>query len=58
VRHALIPKGAAMALHLTKEFNDGVLDAQAQIKNRNPFDFFDEYEKYYAYDIGYQIGKQ
>jgi len=47
----LIPKGRAMALNLTPEYDEGT----ASNKNdKNPYDFFDEYEKHYAWDIGSQ----
>lgn len=47
----LIPKGRAMALHLTPEFRDGKVSST---DDKNPYDFFDEYEKHYAWDIGSQ----
>ena len=46
-----ICKGAACALHLTPEYDEG---RQAAPRSQNPYDFFDEYEKHYAWDIGNQ----
>jgi len=46
-----ICKGRACALHLTPEYKAGQL---ALPRATNPFDFFDEYEKHYAWDIGNQ----
>ena len=51
MRHPAIPKGRAMALHLTKEYKEGLL---APKRTDNPYNFFDEYEKHYAWDIGNQ----
>lgn len=42
-----------MALHLTKEYREGQV---AKPRSNNPYDFFDEYEKHYAWDIGNQKG--
>ncbi len=50
-KHPLVPKGKACALHLTKEYEEGLL---ATKRADNPYSFFDEYEKHYAFDIGNQ----
>ena len=42
-----------MALHLTEEYREGQV---AGSRTQNPYDFFDEYEKHYAWDIGRQKG--
>ena len=47
----MICKGRACALHLTYEYR---LGREAMPRERNPFDFWDEYEKHYAWDIGNQ----
>ena len=44
-----------MALHLTDEFTEGY---NAEINTKNPYDFFDEYEKSYAWDMGNQRRKR
>lgn len=49
----VIPKGRAMALHLSEEYREGKL-ANTDI---NPYDFWDEYEKSYAWDMGWQWRK-
>lgn len=46
----MICKGRACALHLTKEYVEGF---QAKT-DKNPYDFFDQYEEHYAWCIGYQ----
>ena len=46
-----ICKGRACALNLTKEFEEGKVSLPRSL---NPYDFFDEYEKHYAWDIGNQ----
>jgi len=51
MKHPLIPKGKAQALHLTAEYEEGRL---AEPRSQNPYDFFDEYEYHYAWDIGNQ----
>jgi len=51
MKHPLMPKGSACALHLTNEFKEG---QQAEPRTINPYDFFDEYTKHYAFDIGNQ----
>jgi len=40
-----------MALHLTPEYDEG---KDSKINDKNPYSFFDEYEKHYAWDIGSQ----
>ena len=54
MRTALVCKGSAMALHLTSEYEEG----KAAKTNINPYDFWDEYTKHYAWDIGRQTGKK
>jgi hypothetical protein len=49
-RHPLIPKGKAMALHLTEEYTEGI-NASTDI---NPYDFFDEPMKHTAWCYGSQ----
>ena len=46
-----------MALHLTQEFRDGCLVGALGNPDKNPYNYFDEYEKFYAWDIGHQKGK-
>ena len=46
-----ICKGRACALHLTPEYEEG---KNAIYRSPNPYDFWDEYEKHYAWDIGNQ----
>jgi hypothetical protein len=59
-----VPKGAAMALHLSQEFREGEHAAIRGFLNpdqpqpRNPYDFFDGYTKHYAWDIGFQAAKR
>jgi len=44
-----------MALHLTPEFDEGMeARAEGKLNRDNPYDFWDEYEKCYAWDIGWQ----
>ena len=50
----LIPKGRAMALHLTPEYEEGV-NSDSDV---NPYDYFDNYEKCYAWCIGHQNEKR
>lgn len=49
--HPLLPKGKACALHLTIEYVEG---RNAEPRSQNPYDFFDDFEKHYAWDIGNQ----
>jgi len=51
MKHPLIPKGKAQALHMTLEYQQGQIAAP---RSENPYDFFNEYEKHYAWDIGNQ----
>lgn len=51
-----VPKGAAMALHLTPEYEAG-RQAYLAGETKNPFDFFDNYTEFYAWDIGWQNAK-
>ena len=57
-RHAGVPKGRACGLHLTDEYFQGQTAGQVGDEYTNPYDFFDEYEKHYAWDIGYQNGRK
>jgi hypothetical protein len=45
-------KGTAMACHLMPEYEEGRI---APIRSTNPYDFWNEYVKHYAWDIGNQI---
>ena len=51
--YTLTPKGKAMALHLSPEYQEGI-EARKQGITKNPYDFWNEYLKYYAWDIGNQ----
>ncbi len=51
MKHPLIPKGSAQSLHLTKEYKEG---KKAEPRSENPYDFYDQYNKHYAWDIGNQ----
>jgi len=53
MRSPMIPKGRAMALHLTKEFQDAMISESDQ----NPYDFWNQYEQHYAWDMGKQKRK-
>lgn len=55
--YPICPKGKAVALHLTLEFAKGKSMALIGLPHDNPYDFFDEYEKNYAWSIGWQKGK-
>ena len=46
-----------MALNKTHEYDDGYIDGIEGLPCDNPFDYFDEYEQHYAYDIGWQKGR-
>jgi len=46
-----VPKGQACALHYTVEYVEG---RQATKRSKNPYDFWNEYTKHYAWDIGNQ----
>lgn len=54
-RYPGVPKGKAVRLDLTLEYDDGY---QAGLINitKNPYNFFNDYEMYYAWDIGNQVG--
>lgn len=54
----VMPKGDACALHLTPEYRHGRVAGMNSWSYTNPYDFFDDYEKHYAWDIGYQKGKK
>ena len=53
-KYPLIPKGEAMALNLTKEYELGYNNPNGT----NPYDFFNDYVEHYAYDIGQQAGRR
>ena len=55
MRSPLVPKGRAMSLHLTKEYQEGKMSCKFET---NPYDFFNEYEKHYAWDIGRQNARR
>lgn len=57
--YPICPKGKAVALHLTDEYQEGYFASYlgCPYSTENPYDFFDEYEKNYAWCIGYQKGK-
>ena len=46
-----ICKGSACALHLTPEYVEGRASLS---RSENPYNFWDEYTKHYAWDIGNQ----
>ena len=46
----MICKGRACTLHLTEEYVEGLHSSTST----NPYCFWDEYEKYYAFCIGNQ----
>ena len=55
----VVPKGAAMALHLSAEFREGQLAGVQSVLHperapKNPYDFFNAYNAHYAWDIGLQ----
>jgi hypothetical protein len=55
--YPLCCKGRAMALHLTPEYEEGKRSWHPDNGGgicTNPYDFWDEYEKHYAWDIGRQ----
>ncbi len=57
-----VPKGAAMALHLSSEYREGLLAGVVSFLDaarapKNPYDFFDAYTKHYAWDIGFQSAR-
>lgn len=51
------PKGRACRLDLTAHYRLGRAHATLGKDYNNVWDFFNAYEKHYAYDIGYQAGK-
>lgn len=55
----VVPKGAAMALHLSPEYREGQLAGVQSVLHadgapKNPYDFFNAYREHYAWDIGLQ----
>jgi len=52
--HPLMPKGKACRLDLSDEYVEG---KNAPYRSTNPYDFWDEYVKYYSWDIGNQKGR-
>jgi len=58
MRTPLVPKGRAMGLQMTDEWTAGFRAGSLKYKYENPFDFFDEYEKHYAFCIGFQAGEK
>lgn len=53
MRTPMLPKGKAMALHLTEEYNEG----KTSLSDINPYDYWNEYTKHYAWCIGKQNQK-
>jgi hypothetical protein len=53
----MICKGRACALHLTREYADGNIAGFTGEPYANPYNFWNEYEEHYSWDIGYQKGK-
>lgn len=51
MRHPCLPKGRACGLNGTYEYIEG---KNSKIGDENPYDFWDEYEKNYAWCIGSQ----
>ena len=49
-KHPLMPKGRACRVDLMNEYQEG----QNSVTNDNPYDFWDDYEKHYAWDVGRQ----
>lgn len=55
--HPLVPKGEACRLDLSPEYQEGIVFGLLK-NDKNPYDFFNDYLKYYAWDMGYQVGKR
>lgn len=54
----MVPKGRAMALHLSPEYQEGVKAHSDGLPNsKNPYDFWQQYDEHYAWDIGWQHDK-
>lgn len=55
-RTPLVPKGSAMALHLSPEYKEGQEARKNGTSNsENPYKFFSgDYTKNYAWDMGWQ----
>jgi len=51
-------KGRACALHLTDAYMEGYEAGLVNASYKIPYDFYDQYEEHYAWDIGYQKGKK
>lgn len=56
-KHPCIPKGKACRLDLSPEYDEGVLAVREGKPYINPYDYWAEYTEHYAWDIGYQEGK-
>ena len=56
-KHVGIPKGRACGLNLSPEYKDGCLAGFMGDPYKNPYDYFNQYEQHYAWDIGYQKGR-
>lgn len=54
---AITPKGKAMGLHMSNEFIEGREAFERGDAFDNPYNFFDDYEKHYAWAIGYQAAR-
>ena len=58
----IVPKGAAVALHLSPEYRQGLLAGvesffDPQRRPKVPYDFFDAYSRHYAWEIGFQAAR-
>lgn len=57
-RSALIPKGQAMALHLSTEYVEGrEAFFRGDTNSCNPYCYWNEYMAHYALEIGWQSAK-
>ena len=55
--YPLCPKGTAMAMHERSEYEEGRTVWLEGKEYTNPYDPWDEYESWYAWDIGYQSAR-
>lgn len=55
-KYPAIPKGEACRLDLTTEYDEGYRAAKDGCPNDNPYDYFDQYTKCYAWIIGWYKG--